>query len=110
MEKRPENQALDKLSVGFGVSFLIASIFNGLLIVAKESYAPLKDWMKSLSGHHWITHGIFVIALFIVLGYVFSGAGLAKKIDAGRTSGLVIAGTVLGGLIVVGFFFKHLFE
>ena len=110
MEKRSESQALDKLSAGFGVSFLIASIFNGLLIVAKESYAPLKDWMKSLSGHHWITHGIFVIVLFIVLGYLFSGAGLVKKIDADRTSGLVIAGTVLGGLIVLGFFCKHLFE
>lgn len=110
MEKRLENQALDKLSVGFGVSFLIASIFNGLLIIAKEKYAPLKDWMKSLSGHHWITHGIFVIALFIVLGYFLSKTDLEKKIDADKTSGLVIAGTVLGGLIIVGFFFKHLFE
>jgi uncharacterized membrane protein SirB2 len=110
MEKQPENQALDKLSVSFGVSFLIASIFNGLLVIAKENYTPLKDWMKSLSGHHWITHGIFVIILFIVLGYVFSGIDLSKKIDADRTSSLVIAGTVLGGLIIVGFFFKHLFE
>ena len=110
MEKQSENQALDKLSVGFGVSFLIASIFNGLLIVAKENYAPLKDWMKSLFGHHWTTHGIFVIVLFIVLGYIFSKADLDKKIDADKTSGLVIAGTVLGGLIIVGFFFKHLFE
>jgi uncharacterized membrane protein SirB2 len=110
MEKRSENQALDRLSVGFGVSFLIASIFNGLLIVAKESYGPLKDWMKSLSGHHWMTHGIFVIVLFIALGYIFSRTDLNRKIDADRTSGLVIAGTVLGGLIIVGFFFKHLFE
>lgn len=110
MKKRPENQALDKLSVGFGVSFLIASIFNGLLIVAKETYAPLKAWMKSLFGHHWTTHGIFVIVLFIILGYILSKAGLEKKIDADKTSGLVIAGTVLGGLIIVGFFFKHLFE
>ena len=110
MEKRSENQALDKLSIGFAASFLIASIFNGLLIVAKESYAPLKDWMKSLFGHHWTTHGIFVIVLFIVLGYALSKADLGKKIDADKASSLVIAGTVLGGLIVVGFFFKHLFE
>jgi uncharacterized membrane protein SirB2 len=66
--------------------------------------------MKSLSGHHWMTHGIFVIVLFIVLGYIFSRTDLNKKIDADRTSGLVIAGTVLGGLIIAGFFFKHLFE
>jgi len=110
MEKRSENKALDKLSVGFGVSFLIASIFNGLLIVAKETYAPLKNGMKSLFGHHWTTHGIFVIVLFIVLGYILSKANLENKIDADKTSGMVIAGTVLGGLIIVGFFFKHLFE
>ena len=110
MKKRTENQALDKFSVGFGVSFLIASIFNGLLVVAKESYAPLMNWMKSLSGHHWVTHGIFVIIVFIVFGYIFSIKDIGKKIDANTTSGLVIAGTILGGLIIVGFFFKHLFE
>jgi len=110
MEKRSENQALDKLSVGFGVSFLVASIFNALLIITKETFAPVKNWMKSLSGHHWTTHGIFVIVLFIVLGYILSKTDLEKKIDADKTSGMVIAGTVLGGLIIVGFFFKHLFE
>jgi hypothetical protein len=110
MEKRSENQALDKLSVGFGISFVIASIFNGLLIVAKENYAPLKDWMKSLSGHHWTTHGIFVIVLFILLGFILSKTDLNRKIDAYKTSWMVIAGTVLGGLIIVGFYFKHLFE
>jgi uncharacterized membrane protein SirB2 len=110
MKKRPENQELDKFSIGFGLSFLIASIFNGLLIVAKESYAPLKNWMKFLTGHHWITHGIFVIVLFIVFGYIFSKTNLDKKIDADKTSVLVIVGTVLGGLIIVGFFFKHLLE
>jgi hypothetical protein len=110
MEKRSENQALDKLSVGFGVSYLVASIFNALLIIAKETYAPLKDWMKSLFGHHWTTHGIFVIVLFVVLGYLFSKTNLVRKVDADNTSGMVIAGTLLGGLIIVGFFFKHLFE
>ncbi|OPY13106.1 MAG: hypothetical protein A4E69_01833 [Syntrophus sp. PtaB.Bin138] len=110
MGKRSENQALDKLSIGFGISFLIASIFNGLLLIAKESYTPLMNWMKSLSGHHWITHGIFVIGLFIVLGYIFSGGDMYRKVDADKTSGLVIAGTALGGMIIVGFFFKHLLE
>jgi hypothetical protein len=52
MEKRSENKALNKLSIGFGVLFLIASILTGL----------------------------------------------------------VSAGMVLGVLIIVGFFFKHLFE
>jgi hypothetical protein len=108
MEKISENQPLDKLSVGFGVSFLITSIFNGLLVVAKESYPPLMNWMKSLSGHHWITHGIFDIVLFIVLGYALSKTDLDKKIDANKISGIVIAGTVLGGLIIVGFIFSHL--
>ena len=110
MNKASENRRLDSLSVGFGVSFFVASLFNASLIIAKESYSPLKDWMKSLSGHHWTTHGIFVIALFILLGMVLSRTNLNEKIDAVKTSLLVIAGTALGGLIIVGFFFKHLFE
>lgn len=110
MKKRLDNQAWDKFSVGFGLSFLIASIFNGLLIIAKESYGPLKSSMKSLSGHHWITHGIFIILLFIIFGYIFSRTGIDKKIDADKVSFLVIIGTILGGLIIAGFFFRHFFE
>jgi hypothetical protein len=110
MKKRSEDQALDKLSVGFGISFLVASIFNGLLIVVKENYAPLKGWMASLSGHHWTTHGIFIIVFFILLGYILSKTDLARKIDANKTSGMVMAGTALGGLIIIGFFFKHFFD
>lgn len=110
MEKLSKDRALDKLTVGFGVSFLIVSVINGLLIVAKETYAPLKDLMKSLLGHHWTTHGIFVVVLFIILGYILSRADMGRKIDAGKISGMVIAGTVLGGLIIVGFFFKHFYD
>jgi uncharacterized membrane protein SirB2 len=110
MNTRTVNRGLDKLSVGFGVSFFVASLFNALLIITKETYAPLKDWMKSLSGHHWTTHGIFVIVLFIILGFILSKTNLDEKIDAVKTSLFIIAGTVFGGLIIVGFFFKHLFE
>jgi hypothetical protein len=110
MEKQTDNSPLNRYTAGFGVAFLIAALFNGLLIVAKESYAPLKDWMKSLFGHHWTTHGIFVIVLFVLLGYILSNTGLVRKVDADKTSSLVITGTVLGGLLVVGFFFRHLFE
>jgi hypothetical protein len=109
MEKISENQPLDKLSVGFGVSFLLTSIFNALLVVAKETYPSLIAWMKSLSGHHWITHGIFVIVFFVVLGYVLSKADMGKEIDADKISGMVIAGVVVGGLIIAGYFFMHLF-
>ncbi len=109
MEKRSENQPLDKLSVGFGVSFLIASIFNGLLLIVKETSPSLMAWMKSFSGHHWITHGIFVIGLFILLGLALSETDLNQKIDANKISGMVIAGTLLGGLMVLGFFFGNLF-
>lgn len=110
MINKVEKLRLDKLSVGLGVSFFVASLFNALLVVTKETYAPLKDWMKSLSGHHWTTHGIFVIVLFIILGFVLSKANLNEKIDAVKTSLFVIAGTVFGGLIIAGFYFKHLFE
>jgi hypothetical protein len=110
MEKRYENNGLDKLSIGFGVSFLIVSVVNALLLIAKENLAPVKAWMASLSGHHWTTHGILVIVLFIAMGYLLSRAGLEKKLDADKISWLVIVGTALGGLIIVGFFFKHLLE
>ncbi len=65
--------------------------------------------MKSLSGHHWITWNFYYPLVYNFRIY-FSRTGIDKKIDADKVSFLVIIGTILGGLIIAGFFFRHFFE
>lgn len=92
---------------GFGLSFLITSFANALLVIAKENYLPLKDGMKALSGHHWTTHGIFVLALFVILGLVFSQTVSEKNWGEEKLVPMILTGTIVGSLLIMGFFLIH---
>jgi hypothetical protein len=69
--------ALDKVSAAFGQAAVIAIVFNTLLAWGKDAYDPLNSFMASLTGHHWITHGLVDIAVFVGLGFLFMARGTA---------------------------------
>jgi len=99
---------LSKMTVGFGLSAAVLSVANALLLIFKESSPPLKAWMADLSSHHWVTHALFVILGFFVLGYAFSQTNWQEKIDGYKLSKYLIWGTVLSVLLTYGFYLKHL--
>ena len=99
---------LNKTTLGFGLSAAIVSIFNGLLVIVKETNAGLLAWMKALTGHHWITHGVFDIALFLILGFLLSRTKLAEKWDGHKMANVLIACAVVGALLIVGFNLKEI--
>ena len=92
---------------GFGLSFLLASAFSALLVLLKESVAPIKDAMKAALGHHWVTHGVLVLLLFAVIGVVLS-KGKLQRTSASTLLAAVIGGTVISGLILLVFFLGHI--
>lgn len=102
-----ENGILSKSTAGFGLSLAVVSIFNGLLVIVKESYVPLMNWMKALTGHHWITHGVFDILLFFILGYLFSKSNLAQKFEADKMTNILIGSIVIGVVLIGGFNLIH---
>jgi hypothetical protein len=89
---------------GFGLSFFATSIASALLVIAKEENAALKDAMKALSGHHWTTHGIVVVGLFIILGFVLSKLNLDEKLGENRLVPMILTGAFAGVLLITGFF------
>lgn len=89
---------------GFGFSFLFTSILSTLLLIAKEENAALKDGMKALSGHHWTTHGILVVALFLILGVVLSRFHLEAKWSENKLIPIILTGAFTGLLVIGGFF------
>ena len=70
-----ETGTLDRASAAFGQAAVIAIIFNTLLAWVKDAYDPLNNFMASLTGHHWITHGLVDIAVFVGLGFLFMSRG-----------------------------------
>ncbi len=88
---------------GYALSYAITAIFSALLVVLKESNETVLEFMKALTGHHWITHGLLDIAVFIVLGIVLSRAS-SVSMSGNALISTVVGATVVAGLIIAGFF------
>jgi hypothetical protein len=101
-----ENPTLSKYSVSFAVSLAVASVVNGLLVVAKEKSPAVLAGMKRMTGHHWVTHSAIVILIFFVLGWLLARGNGGRGINLGiccvvRT---LVGGVLAGALIIAGFY------
>jgi len=79
----------------FGLAAAITILFNTLLAWVKDAYEPLNAFMASLTGHHWRTHGIVDVVVFVALGYIFLASGF-------RIGGARLAALLAGAVIVAG--------
>jgi hypothetical protein len=83
---------------GFVLAAAIAVIFNTALAWAKDSFPALNNFMKSVAGHHWTTHGLFVLILFLVLGAIFTKSKAVSKIDPERLTTALIGSVMVASL------------
>ena len=91
---------------GFGYSVAIVSVLSALLVILKEKNDVVMSAMKAATSHHWITHGLVVLVLFIVLGVLLSRMGRSDP-EASAFNGVgitIVIATVVSGLILAGFF------
>jgi hypothetical protein len=103
------NSATDtpKLSAatsGFVLAAAVTVLFNTALAWAKDAYAPLNDLLKSIAGHHWTTHGLADLFLFVALGLFFTKWESAQRMSAGRLTGVLIAAVAAASLGLVLWF------
>ncbi len=101
IQKNSMDMASAKIT-GYGLSYAIVSILSALLVVLKESNETVLGLMVSLTGHHWITHGLLDVLLFVALGAVLSSRKLA--VSGNTLIASVVGSTILSGLIIAGFF------
>jgi hypothetical protein len=86
---------VDGAVVGYGLAAAIVIVFNTLLAWIKDSYAPLNSLMAHLSGHHWRTHGLVDVVLFLILGFALTQRNVSMN---GYTlAGLLVAASVVAG-------------
>jgi hypothetical protein len=101
-----ENTAPSKYTRSFGLSLALASVVNGLLVVAKEKSPAVMNGMQKLTGHHWISHSAIVLGLFAGFGWLFArvkgGQGIQPTTN--RLIATVVLGVVSGSLIILGFY------
>lgn len=97
---------LSKNTVAFGLALAIASVVDGLLVVAKEKSPAVLSGMARVSGHHWVTHSAIVLGVFGASGWAFAGrnAGQGIQMTVNRLIGTLMAGVAIGSLIIAGFY------
>lgn len=94
---------ISRYTASFGLSLGVTSVFSALLVVIKETNEDtVLAWMKSL-GHHWVTHGVLDIIVFVALGIILAGMGEKWRDRPGQVAAVAIGGIVIGGLIIAGF-------
>jgi hypothetical protein len=101
-----ESPRLGSASAAFALAAAVACVFNTALAWAKDAYAPLNSFMASLTGHHWITHGLADCIMFAGLGVVFMKTSTANKIRPARLVSVVVWAVVAAS---VGLFAWYLF-
>jgi hypothetical protein len=105
IEVKAENQGLSNKVIAYGLAFAVANIFNALLVIIKENVAPLKNWMAAFTGHHWGTHGLLTIVLFVALALILSKQDLTKFEN--KLINIVIWSVIISFVLINGFFLSH---
>lgn len=103
-----KNKTINKYIAGFGLSVIITSLFNALLLIAKETNPPLKKAMAAALGHHWTTHGVAVILVFIILGFMLSAMKIATTWRAGKMGNYILWAVIVSSIMIGGFYLTHL--
>jgi hypothetical protein len=100
-----QTSGLDRVSAAYALSAAVTVIFNTVLAWVKDAYDPLNTAMAHLSGHHWTTHGIVDVLLFLVLGFVFMSTGTAERMAPKRLVTVLVGSTILAGAGLAAWFF-----
>lgn len=106
MKTNTENPGVSKYTISFGVALALASVVNGLLVIAKEKIPAVMAGMQKLTGHHWLTHCIIVLGIFVVSGWILAlpNGGQGMRMNAGNLIRALLAGVATGGVIILGFY------
>lgn len=89
---------------GFGLSYAITSVLSALLVVLKESNEAFHDVLTVITGHHWVTHGLLDVVVFLMLGFVFYRKCDGSRFTMNALIMIVVGATVISGLIITGYF------
>jgi cation transport ATPase len=90
--------SLSSTTTGFALAAAITALFNTGLAWAKDASPALNNFMKTVGGHHWTTHGLVDLVLFIGLGIIFTRTRAGEKIDPKRFNMVLVAAVAIAAL------------
>jgi hypothetical protein len=90
------------------IASMYAIWFVVLVTVWAELNPNLKNWLKHFSGHHWVSKGLLMAAIYVLVftGYYY----LRRNTPVPKTAKLLAllnGSAILGTLILIIFFMWH---
>src|SRR5579863_4722571 len=76
-----ESPKLRAATSSFVLAAALTAVFNTALACAKDTFAPLRNLMKSLTDHDWTTQGLVDILLFAGLGLFFMRSRITEQMN-----------------------------
>ena len=102
-----DTDELSGSAAGFGIALAAASVASALLVIVKEeSPHGVMPWMARITGHHWATHSLFAVVIFLGVGFGLSrtNGGCGPRLSGASVSRLLMAGILVSSAIIVGFY------
>mgnify|MGYP001340717042 CR=1 FL=1 len=106
-DKDTETYELGKYAKSFGLSLAITNLISALLVVLKEIQEDsVLAWMKAATGHHWVTHGVLNLILFLFFGWLLArpNEGKGVTINPGFLVLSIVTSLIANVLIIAGFY------
>ena len=97
-----------KLIYSSSISSVLAVAFVTIITIFAELNAPLKNWLKALTGHHWTSKGVMSILLYTIATLLIYF--LAKNVDGKKihnTLWTVVVTTIMGSFALFVFYLGH---
>lgn len=101
-----DNDLLNVKTSSYAIAYAYTAIFNGILVLFKENFEGVHNFMASL-GHHWVTHGVFDLVVFFGLGIYFSSRN--TQITVSKAVTYMAWATIIGGGMIAIFNLFHFF-
>ena len=99
---------MNKYALGFGLSLVVTNLLNAVILVVKEVSSPVMNVMKAALGHHWTTHAVLLLFVFVVLGAVFSIYEVGAKWDSRKMMYYIIGSVIISMVIITVYFLPYL--
>lgn len=100
-----DSSSVGRYAAAFAVSTGITSVLSALLVILKErNEDTVLEWMKAATGHHWVTHGLIDLILFVVIGLVIARMSPQLENRPVAVAGWLVGGVAVGAAIVAAFF------
>lgn len=100
-----------RLIFASALAAIVTIVFVVVITIWAELSAPLKDWLKNFSGHHWTSKSIFSVLLYAAATAVLYRGFRDPSEDILRKALVfILVFTALGTIVLTAFYTGHHFN